>query len=185
MYKTITIMFFMMFLALPCFSALDVEHALIEPHEVIKCLESPEARSLIMDSKLNPFYLRGDFDGDKKIDHAIWARSKTDGTAGIIVCAGNEFVHLLGSGIAGGENFSDMKNDNFFPLLWKIATKQEIDELSKLKCYVPDPFPQIDNESIELLYRAGESTIIYWDGKEYKWTWGYVLEPREGCTIDN
>ena len=138
-----------------------------------------------MDTKLNPFYLRGDFDGDKEIDHAIWVRSSTDGVAGVVVCAGNGSIHLLGSGIAGGENFSDMKNDSFFPLLWKIATKQEIDELSKLKCYVPDTFPKIENESIELLYRAGESTIIYWDGEKYKWTAGYVLEGKEGCTVDN
>jgi len=188
MYKTIAIMFLMMFLTLPCFSALDVEHTLIEPHEVIKCLENPEVRSLIMDSKLNPFYLRGDFDGDKKIDHAIWARSSNDGVAGVIVCAGNGSVHLLGSGITGGNNFSDMKDikdDNFFPPQWEVATKQEIDELSKLKCNIPNPFPKIENESIKLVYYEGENAIIYWDGKKYQWTWGFILEGREGCTIEN
>ena len=188
MNKTIKILFLMMFSALPCFAAWEGElNKWIEPNEVIRCLKTSQTSNLILDTEFNPFYLRGDFDGDKKPDYAIWMRRKAGGIAGIVICAGNSSVHLLGSGITGGKKFSDMDNDDFSPLYWEVATKQETNEMATWKCYVPDPFPKIENESIKLIWREGENTLIYWDGKQYKWTGGFILEPREDCmkTIQN
>jgi len=184
MYKGIVILFLLMFSTFPCFAVWDGEITLIEPPEVRQCLKDTKVSDLILFTDLNPFYLRGDFDGDKKIDYAIWMRRSVGGITGIIVCAGDGTNHLLGSGITKGDNFSDMEHDDFLPLRWEVTTKQEIDELTTWKCNVPDPFPKIENESIKLVWREGESAIIYWDGKQYKWTEGFTLEARDGCTIN-
>jgi len=185
MYKIITSMFLMIFSTLSCFAAWEGEFILIEPNDVIGCLKSSKTSELILDTSINPYYLRGDFDGDKKPDYAIWMRRNVAEVAGVVVCAGNGSIHLLGSGITKGEKFSDMEHDDFMPVhfQWEVSTKQEMDELKTWKCNVPDPFPKIENESMKLRWREGESTFIYWDGKKYQWTEGFVLEAREGCTI--
>ena len=152
------------------------------PEFVFKCFENPKVAGLEILSSKNPFYLRGDFDGNKKPDYAVQVKAKSGGN-GICICAGDGSIYLLGSGITGGEKFSDMEKDNFLALNWTVSTKQEIDELAKWKCNVPDPFPKIENESIQLIWYEGGSDIIYWDGKKYKWTEGFTSEPREGCTI--
>ena len=184
MYKVIGVLFLIMFSSIPCFSAWDGEITLIEPPEIRRCLKDPKLNDLIIATDFNPFYLRGDFDGDNKTDYAVWMHRSVGAITGVVVCAGNNSIHLLGSGIAKGENFSDMEKDDFLPLRWEVTTKQEIDELATWKCNIPDPFPKIENESIKLVWREGESAIIYWDGKQYKWTAGFTLESREGCTIE-
>lgn len=162
-----------------CFGAEITDYVFV-PEFILQCFKNPKAANLEILNDKNPFYLRGDFDGDKKLDYAVQVKIKS-GSSGICICAGDGAFFLLGSGITGGENFSDMKNDNFLALNWAVSTKQEIDELAKWKCNIPDRFPKIDNESIELFWREGESALIYWDGKKYKWTGGFILEPREDC----
>ena len=150
------------------------------PESILQCFKNSKVANLEILREKNPFYLRGDFNGDKNPDYAVQVKAKSGGS-GICICAGDGSIHMLGSGIVGGKNFSDMENDRFLALHWAVSTKQEIDELTKWKCNIPDPFPKIENESIELFWREGESALIYWDGKQYKWTGGFTLEPREDC----
>lgn len=182
MYKIakITILF-LLCCGLPyCVGAEITDDDVFIPEFILQCFKNPKVANLEILSDKNPFYLRGDFDGDKKPDYALQVKVKS-GDSGICICAGNGSIYLLGSGITGGDKFSDMDRDNFLALNWKVSTKQEMDELATWKCNVPDPFPKIENESIELFWREGESAIIYWDGKQYKWTGGFTLEPREDC----
>jgi hypothetical protein len=60
---------------------------------------------------LNPFYLRGDFNGDKIPDVAIIVKEKTSGKIGIaVVDGGNRRVYLIGAGrkIGNGDDLAWM-----------------------------------------------------------------------------
>jgi len=77
-----------------------------KPQQVEECLKSPKAAGLEVLDRTNPFYLRGDFDGDGKPDYALQVRSSKKGGAGVLVCTSRGSIFLLGSGI-GGSQFYD------------------------------------------------------------------------------
>src|SRR5262245_25637162 len=62
---------------------------------------------------VNPFYLRGDFNGDGKSDIAILVRNKQSGKIGIAIChAVRNEIFFVGAGTAvgnGGDDFSWME----------------------------------------------------------------------------
>jgi hypothetical protein len=61
---------------------------------------------------VNPFYLRGDFDGDGKIDLAVLVDQRSTGKSGIAIIHGvRSKVTILGAGVgigSGGDDFEWM-----------------------------------------------------------------------------
>jgi hypothetical protein len=136
------------------------------PDKVAQCLKSPKAAGLTVLTDINPYYLRGDFDGDGKPDYAFSVRSEKGGT-GVVVCAGNGVLLLLGSGI-GGSQFSNMPQDNFLAPQWAVYAKQEVTALAAFQSNVPRPVPTVKGESIAMIWEDGIS-LIYWDGTKFRW----------------
>ena len=48
------------------------------PFPVSKCLQ-PEADRLEISRRMNPFYLRGDFNGDGKLDYVVLVKERKSG----------------------------------------------------------------------------------------------------------
>src|SRR6059058_2446681 len=73
--------------------------------------------------RLNPFYLRGDFNGDGEIDVAVLVKQRSTGKVGIaIVYGGTNKVTILGAGTAignGGDDFEWMDT-------WQIYSKTRV-----------------------------------------------------------
>src|SRR5882757_3733249 len=46
-----------------------------QPDKIAECLKNPKASSLEVLTDTNPYYLRGDFDGDGKVDYAMSVRA--------------------------------------------------------------------------------------------------------------
>jgi|LSQX01.3.fsa_nt_gb hypothetical protein len=140
---------------------------IVYPDRVIQCLKNPKASSLKVLTDNNPYYLRGEFDGDAKPDYALQVRSK-GGVTGVLVCLGNGSLQFLGAGI-GGKKFSDMPEDNFVAPHWEVFTEQDVTELSFWKHNVPDAVPVIKRrEAIAMIWEDGIS-LIYWDGVKFRW----------------
>lgn len=110
---------------------------------------------------LNPFYLRGDFDGDGRADLSILIRQKGTKKVGIaILHAEKNLLFILGAGKEfgnGGDDFSWMN-------VWWVYSKQEVhqgaDEVSP---------PMLRGEAVMVEKSESASALIYWDGKKYDW----------------
>jgi hypothetical protein len=114
----------------------------------------------------NPFYLRGDFDGDGNSDLALVVRSVEGDKKGILICAGSRKPLLLG--ITGDRQFSDMPHDRFIAPNWEVLTRTEVKRLGQFKANVPNPVPSPRGESIAMIWEDGIA-LIYWDGHQFRW----------------
>ena len=108
---------------------------------------------------VNPFYLRGDFNGDRKSDIAVLVRNKQSGKIGIAIChAGRNEIFFLGAGTAvgnGGDDFSWIDVWQVYP---RPAGSGGADSETKLV-----------GEALLVEKRESGGGLIYWGGKNYRW----------------
>lgn len=99
---------------------------------------------------LNPYYQRGDFDGDGKTDLAVQIVEKRTRKRGIaIVHAGNLSVHVLGA----GTQFAKAGDD--FSWLWVWRVEEPEGTRTREALYVEKP--------------ESASGLIAWNGRSYIW----------------
>jgi hypothetical protein len=126
------------------------------PTQIKSCLDTRPGRYRV-DRRLNPFYLRGDFNGDSKPDYAVWIEEVSTGKKGIAICLGevSQSLHVLGAGtpfeLEGGRRFDDFKED--FDL-WGVRDRGK---LSK------------KGDGLYLAHAESGSGLVYWDGKRFVW----------------
>ena len=110
---------------------------------------------------LNPFYLRGDFNGDKHLDIAILIKEIKTGKLGIAVFhARNNEVFLLGAGRSfanGGDDFGWM---NVWGVYYRTFVRQGVGEKAP---------PRLLGEALLVERTESASALIYWDGNNYVW----------------
>lgn len=136
------------------------------PIVIATCLEKSRVRdSVVVDRNSNPYYLRGDFDGDGKPDHAVAVKGSKSQRNGVLICAGSGKVTLLGGDNPVRPPFSDLPNDNFVAPNWEVATRADVLSLRTTNKIVPEP----KGESIMMIWEDGIH-YIYWDGNRYRWS---------------
>ena len=110
---------------------------------------------------LNPFYLRGDFNGDGKPDIAILVKEKVSGKIGIaILHSGTNEVLFIGSGTEGskgGDNFDWMDYWYVYP---KGVVHRGVGERT---------VPHLIGEALLVGRSEAASGLFYWNGKRYLW----------------
>jgi hypothetical protein len=109
---------------------------------------------------LNPFYLRGDFNGDKIPDVAIIVKEKKSGKFGIaIIDGGNRHVFLIGAGkkIGNVDDFAWMN-------IWGVYPKGNV-----YRGAAEGRPPTLRGEALLVEKAESASALIYWDGKDYRW----------------
>jgi hypothetical protein len=105
--------------------------------------------------RVNPFYQRGDFDGDGTTDVAILVRHRTTRKVGIaFVHRATGAVHVVGAGTSlgnGGDDFTWLG-------VWRVddgAALREVPGFRSEVLYVEKP--------------ESAGGLIYWDGTKYQW----------------
>lgn len=112
--------------------------------------------------ELNPFYLRGDFDGDKKIDYALAVIESTTDKKGILIyhpATKKYFLAGAGKTIPNGHG-----DDYLWMDAWEVSDEKIVEQgVTDLKP------PKLLGEAILLQKLESSSGLVYWDGKEYRW----------------
>jgi len=109
--------------------------------------------------RVNPFYQRGDFDGDGKADVAILIRHKITRKVGIaFVHQASGAVHIVGAGTSlgnGGDDFTWLG-------AWRL---EEGPALTKV--------PGFHGDVLYVEKPESGGGLIYWNGHSYQWLqWG-------------
>ena len=141
--------------------SMSVDHPPV-PAAIHSCLESEELKSYKIDFRINPFYLRGDFDGDGKPDFAVMILGASSQSTGLVMCQGNGKRFVLGAG--SKPPFSTKRDDNFLSSDWEVVTLQEFGKL----LYDQKLGSRAKGEVITLTWEDGNG-YIYWDGDRYRW----------------
>jgi hypothetical protein len=113
---------------------------------------------------LNPFYLRGDFDGDGKPDYAFHIKSKKDGKTGIAfwLSSLNRFV-ILGAGVPW-RNGGSAETDFDWMDIWQVYGKRPVE-----RGVEAGPPPKLIGEAILVAKEESGSGLLYWTGKKFVW----------------
>ena len=111
---------------------------------------------------LNPFYLRGDFDGDNKIDYALAVIESTADKKGLLSYHPWAKKYFL---VGAGESIQDGYGDNYWMIdAWEVSDKKIVGQgVTDLKP------PKLIGDAILVQKLESSSGLIYWDGKKYKW----------------
>jgi hypothetical protein len=121
---------------------------------------------------LNPFYLRGDFDGDRVPDYAVLVIHRATKITGIAVLrSGAVKIEILGAGginlkMAATEDGSPPTAIDSFEWMdsWHVERKQPLKFTG-----LDTPVTPMTGEGIVVEKAEASSALIYWDGKQYRW----------------
>jgi hypothetical protein len=118
--------------------------------------------SFKIDSGINPYYLRGDFDGDKKFDYAFIVSERKTGKKGIIIYHTSSKKYFI---VGAGKELATRPGDDYGWMdAWEIYCKKDVElgvgESKKIK---------LIGEAILITKLESSSGLIYWDGKSYQW----------------
>ena len=70
----------------------------LHPEAVENCVQNHAVKGrFIVNFKTNPYYLRGDFDGDGEPDYAVAIRGKKTMRNGVLICTARKQVFVLGA----------------------------------------------------------------------------------------
>jgi len=135
------------------------------PNEIVEAVELGQfAQSYTLDGSLNPFYLRGDFDNDGKIDYAVRIKSKANNTSGIAIWLSSlhKFV-VLGAGTPFKVSGLAVSNLDFLNT-WQVYGKRRVE-----RGVESEPPPRLIGDAILAGKRESASGLIYWNGKSFVW----------------
>jgi hypothetical protein len=141
------------------------------PQDVRKRLEAAKFFDYYsLSDAVNPFYLRGDFDGDGKADYAILVTARKDQKRFIAICrSGTKDIEIISdrdvSSVFDPKKPISTKDDLEWMDAWQITDKQTL-EAGELSEGTP---PAMKGEGILAEKTESASVIIYWTGKRYHW----------------
>jgi hypothetical protein len=111
--------------------------------------------------RLNPSYLRGDFNADDKIDVAVLVKQRATRKTGIAIIDGvTNKVTILGAGTVignGGDDFEWMDT-------WQVYSKERGRHAAS-----ETGAPLLRGDALLVGKSEAASALIYWNGKRYAW----------------
>lgn len=126
------------------------------PESLRLCMKAIPA-DLVVSSEINPFYLRGDLDGDGEADHAFLVNSGSN--RGIAVCLARETSPRILGAARSFDGMLDLGFDH-----WVVYPMQPVE-----RGVEEDEPPSLRGEAILVLVIEAGSGLIYWNGRELQW----------------
>jgi hypothetical protein len=117
----------------------------------------PLANKYELAFRLNPSYLRGNFNGDGEIDVAVLVKQRSTGKTGIAIIDGvTNKVAILGAGTAV-DDFEWMDT-------WQVYSKTRVALVGDVT-----NVPHLRGDALLVVKSEAASALIYWNGKRYVW----------------
>jgi hypothetical protein len=108
--------------------------------------------------RMNPSFLRGDFDGNGKVDIAVFVKARSTGKFGVaIIYNATNKATVLGAGTTfgnGGDDFEWMDS-------WEIYSKDRVTRGTSA--------PKLHGDALLVSKSEAASALICWNGKRYVW----------------
>jgi hypothetical protein len=124
-----------------------------------------------LSDRLNPFYLRGDFDGDSKPDYAVLVVNRQSKKSAIAVyLSSRDQIEVLGDGgvlIRVGTKKEGYGLADFDWMdAWQVEARERLtpNELNEAAA-----IPQMKGEGFMVEKTEAASALIYWDGAKFRW----------------
>jgi len=121
--------------------------------------DNPKTANYKISTRINPYYLQADFNGDDKVDTALLIEEKATGKVGIAFVLRKKIV-VVGAGKAtgnGGDNFDWMD-------AWYIYEKGKV----QMGADENAP-PKLKGDALFAMKAESASSLIYWNGKDFTW----------------
>jgi hypothetical protein len=142
----------------------------ISPTAIQNCLPKVNVgESIDFDLSVNPFYLRLDFDGNRKIDYAVRIKGKETKAKGLLICKDGEEPFIFGKLAKSKTPLTDVEDDNFMMDDWDVVTKADFRN--------SPTYPQggkgkeganAKGEAVAFTFPIDGVMYIYWDGKNFR-----------------
>ena len=130
------------------------------PEAVVKCFaEKKLDKAYETSGRINPFYLRGDFDGDGKADYAVLIEEKRTQKAGVAICRSARGPTVI---LGAGSKFK--WGDDFKFDAWQMYGKRRVE-----RGVGEGPPPRLIGEAIMVEWKEKASGVIYWNGALFVW----------------
>lgn len=127
------------------------------PGKIAECIK-PVSRQYKLSGRINPFYLRGDFDGDGKADYAVLIVN-TKGERGIAICrAVAQAPDIIGAGAVLN------KLVDFDFEAWMTFPKGPVER--GVGAGTP---PKLIGDALSIIWPESASALLYWDGQKFRW----------------
>ena len=143
---------------------------LLNPSATQECLSKVNVgEPFEFDLSINPYYLRGNFNGNKIVDYAIVIAGKKTKKTGLVICQDSKTPFVFGALANSKTPLTDMENDNFIARSWDIISNEEV-----RSWFANDPseinkkLTVAKGEIIEFIYEKDGVLYIYWDGKNFR-----------------
>lgn len=127
------------------------------PTEVSQCVKRLGSGYTIS-GKINPFYLRGDFDGSGRAGYAVLVRNGDQ--QGVMLCRSGMAKPVV---LGAGTEFNRMKDLNFNA--WQVHSKGHQVE----RGVGEGKPPTLLGDAILLEWEESASAILYWNGRRFAW----------------
>ena len=116
----------------------------------------------VIDHRINPFYLRGDFDGDGRVDYAVLLSERRTGKRGFVVLLSSQpRPQLLGAGTRVQYDSAKWDDLNFDS--WRVYGKGKIDAGAGFEA------PRGKGELILIQKTESASGFFRWSGTQFTW----------------
>ena len=143
---------------------------LLDPEPTCQGIELPQAAKtalkrlpdLTLSCRLNPSVIKGDFDGDGRLDYAVLVTQKSSKKRGFLIAfaSGRSVVAGAGTLVSYGTTaYADLNFDH-----WELHRKSQPVESAE------DQEPlSLHADALLVSYHETASGLFYWDGKKIRW----------------
>ena len=110
-------------------------------------------------SRINPFFQRGDFDGDGRPDLAVLVQDKANHKIGILILHRNGKQTLLGA----GQTFANGGDDFEWMDLWWVEDRSAVQQSHD------DPAIKLQGDGLLIAKEGSASALVYFKAGKFHW----------------